>query len=78
VCWTYIVGGFVSYFEPAAVLCTSVSTLLMFLGLSVYAMLMSDEDMHILAGLLISLLVVFIPVIIFSFLFPNLFTFMIV
>lgn len=73
-----MVGGFVSYFEPAAVLCTAISTLVMFLGLTVQAMLMSNDDMHILAGLLVSLLLVFFPVLIFCLLFPSLFIFMIV
>ena len=67
-----------SYFSAASVLCTAVSTLGMFLGLTIYAMLMSDEEMKFLGGLLISFSIVIIPVIIFSFLFPSLFIYMIV
>ena len=73
-----MVGGFVSYFNPASVLCTALSTLGMFLGLTVYAMLMSDEEMKFLGGVMISLSFVVIPVIIFSFLFRSLFIYLIV
>lgn len=73
-----MVGGFVSYFNPASVLCTALSTLGMFLGLTVYAMLMSNEEMNFLGGIMISLLFVVIPVIIFSFLFRSLFIYLIV
>ena len=78
ICWTYMVGGFVSYFEPASVLCTAVSTLGMFLGLTVFAMTMSDDQMSFLGGVSISLFFVAIPVIIFSLMFRSLFIYMIV
>jgi len=73
-----MVGGFVSYYNPASVLCTALSTLGMFLGLTVYAMLMSDEEMKILFGIMISLSFVAIPVTIFSLVFRSLFIYLIV
>ncbi len=73
-----MVGGFVSYFHPEPVLCTAISTLAMFTGLTVYAMLMSDEEMNVLGGILVSLSFVVLPVIIFSLLFRSHFIYIIV
>lgn len=73
-----MVGGFISYFAPAVVICTAASTMAMFLGLTSYALLMTDDDLNILGGLLVSLIYVFIPVIIFCFLFPNFFIYFLI
>lgn len=73
-----MVGGFCSYFEPATVLCTAISTLAMLVGLTMTAAFMNNESVNILAGALISLAFVSIPVIIFSLVFRNLLIYMIV
>ena len=71
ICWTYMVAGFCSYFEPISVLSAAIMTLAMFIGLTTITVFMKDRHFGYLAGITAALGAVLLPMIIFSWFFPG-------
>ena len=77
-CYAYITAGFVSYFNPVTVLAATVTTGSMVVGLTIYALCMSTEQLSFCYGLAFGMTLAVFPIIIFSLFFMNYWLYMLI